>query len=288
MNKFTARVFILTTLSMFAFAANSILCRVALHTTDIDPISFTNIRLVSGAMFLLVVLSIDKQSNLKNASNKWNGSWKSSLALLAYAWGFSLAYQGLSTGTGALLLFGAVQITMIGYGLLSGERFSSLQWCGLALAVLGLGALLCPNTDSPPIVDAILMTGAGLAWGIYSLFGRGSIDPTGDTGGNFIRAAILSLCLGLFYWGDYSLNEKGVFLAVTSGALASGLGYAIWYRALPLLKASVASTVQLSVPVIAAIAGIVILSEPLSLHLAVTSAAILGGISLVLINSEKI
>lgn len=270
----------LTLLAMIAFAGNSLLCRLALQQTAIDPASFTTIRIVSGALTLWLIV------RLRSSSHDTAGSWPSALALFAYAAAFSYAYVSLSAATGALLLFGAVQATMIGYGLWAGERFRLRQSAGLALALGGLIGLLLPGLSTPPLAGALLMLGAGVAWGIYSLRGKGAGDATCITAGNFLRAVPMAVLLSLAALPWNSLDVPGFWYAIASGALASGVGYAIWYTALRGLKATSAATVQLSVPVITAVGGIVFLGETISLHLLITSAAILGGIALVIIDNQ--
>jgi drug/metabolite transporter (DMT)-like permease len=216
------------------------------------------------------------------------GNWLSALALFAYAGGFSFAYLELSTATGALLLFGAVQSTMIGYGIYRGERLRLPQLGGLLLAIGGLVGLLLPGLTAPPLLASALMLGAGMAWGIYSLRGKGAGDPLQVTAGNFLRAVPIALILSAAMLDDISLQHAaGIGYAIASGALASGLGYAVWYSALPALKASTAATVQLSVPLIAALGGAVLLAEPLSLRLLLASLAILGGIALVILTGQR-
>lgn len=276
----TARILVLTSLAMTAFAGNSLLCRLALKHTSMDPASFTTIRLVSGALVLWLV------SRKARGTQAVAGNWLSALALFLYAASFSFAYVSLPTGTGALLLFGAVQATMIGYGLWKGERFRRLQLVGLVLAFGGILGLLLPGLSAPPLFGALLMLSAGAAWGIYSLRGKGAGDPTQVTAGNFMRAVPLALVLSLFMLKGASLDTAGLLYAVASGALTSGIGYAIWYTVLPALKATNAATVQLSVPVIAALGGIVFLGEPITLRLALASVAILGGIALVVLQKR--
>lgn len=270
------RLIALTTLAMIAFAGNSLLCRVALKDTSIDAASFTSIRLVSGALVLWLIVQLHR----RNASGQ--GNWSSALALFAYAAGFSFAYRELSAATGALILFGSVQATMIGHGLWKGERFHGLQLPGLLLAFGGLLGLFLPGLTAPPLLGSLLMLGAGIAWGVYSLRGRGAGDPTRVTAGNFLRATLVALGLSLLSLTQAAWDWQGAGYAVASGALASGVGYAIWYSVLPALQATQAATVQLSVPVIAAVGGIVFLAEPLSLRLVLASIAILGGIALVI------
>lgn len=271
-----ARLITLTTLAMLAFAGNSLLCRVALKDTGIDAASFTSIRLVSGALVLWLIVQLHRREAVGQ------GNWRSALALFAYAAGFSFAYRELSAATGALILFGSVQATMIGHGLWKGERLHGLQLPGLLLAFGGLLGLFLPGLTAPPLLGSLLMLGAGIAWGVYSLRGRGAGDPTRVTAGNFLRAAPIALGLSLLLFSQAEWDWRGVGYAVASGALASGLGYAIWYSALPAMQATHAATVQLSVPVIAALGGIVFLGEHLSIRLVLASAAILGGIALVI------
>lgn len=266
---------LLTALAMIAFAGNSLLCRAALKGTSIDAATFTTVRMVSGAATLWLIV------RFRGGDRRLEGSWWSAFWLVAYAVAFSFAYVTLTAATGALLLFGAVQATMIAAGFSRGERFTPLQWLGFAIAIAGLGALMLPGAASPPALGAGLMVAAGIAWGFYSLRGRGAGDATRVTAGNFARAVPFAAAVSIAMLGRASLDGAGVALAVASGAIASGVGYAIWYSALPSLKATVAATVQLSVPVIAAAGGVLLLGETLTLRLAACSVAILGGIALV-------
>ena len=275
------RLFMLTTLAMLAFAGNSLLCRLALKHTGIDASSFTIIRLISGALALWLLV------RLRPGTADGRGSWASALALFVYAAGFSFAYVSLPAATGALLLFGAVQATMIGVGLWRGERLRGGQLIGLMLALAGLVGLLLPGLSAPPLLGALLMLGAGVAWGVYSLRGKGAGDPTRVTAGNFARTLPLAAVLGLLSLSHITLDVAGMAYAVASGALSSGMGYAIWYTALPGLKATQAATIQLSVPVLAATGGIVLLGEPLTLRLLLATLAILGGIALVIHRASK-
>ena len=272
-----ARLVALTSLAMLAFAGNSLLCRLALKHTAIDAASFTTLRLLSGAALLGLY------ARMRRVPEPGRGSWGSAFALFAYAGAFSFAYVSLNVATGALLLFGAVQSTMIGRGLLAGERLRGPRLVGIVLALCGLTYLLLPGLSAPPLRGALLMLSAGIAWGVYSLRGRGARDPTRVTAGNFLRAVPFALALSLAMRDRAALDVTGVTYAVLSGALASGVGYVLWYAALPALKATTAATVQLSVPVITALAGIVFLGEPLTGRLAVASVAILGGIALVVL-----
>ena len=279
-----ARILALTSLSMLAFAGNSLLCRLALQQSHLDAGSFTSIRLVSGALVLWLVAR--KFRGDQNGA----GNWPSALALFIYAAAFSFAYVRLPTATGALLLFGAVQATMISYGLWKGERLQPLQRVGLALALSGLLGLLLPGISAPPLAGSVLMLGAGVAWGVYSLRGKGAGDPTRVTAGNFLRAAPIAIALSLLMLGlqRVTLDAAGIGYALASGALTSGLGYAIWYTAVPALKATTAATVQLSVPVLAALGGIVFLGEAVTLRLGLASLAILGGIALVVLQKRAV
>jgi len=275
------RIIILTTLAMIAFASNSVLARMALKHTDIDAASFTAIRLISGAIVLLLAVRISSRPS------GGSGSWWSAAALFAYAAGFSFAYVSLPTATGALLLFGAVQFTMIVYGLWVGERLFALQLAGLALAFGGLLLLFLPGlSTTPPLASSLLMLGAGVCWGVYSLRGRGAGDPVRISAGNFTRALAFTVVLSLFMLNRLSLDVAGIWYAIISGALTSGLGYVVWYMVMPMLRATNAAIIQLSVPVIAAAGGIVFLGESITLRLALASGAILGGIALVIIRKH--
>ncbi len=263
-------------IAMIAFAGNSLLCRAALEHTSIDAASFTTIRLTSGAVMLWLVV------RMRHGTHAGEGNWLSAFALFVYAAGFSFAYVSLPAATGALLLFGAVQTTMIGHGIWAGERLLRLQLIGLLLALGGLVGLLMPGLSAPPLYGSALMLCAGVAWGVYSLRGKGAGDPTKVTSGNFLRAVPITAALSILMLNGASLDNAGFWYAVLSGALASGIGYAIWYTVLPGLKATSAATVQLSVPVIAAAGGVVFLAEPLTMRLILASVAILSGIALVI------
>lgn len=278
------RILVLTLLAMLAFAANSLLCRLALKDTAIDAASFTAIRVASGALALWLIVHLRSRHGAVQGS----GNWTSALALFAYAAAFSYAYLSLTAATGALLLFGAVQVTMFAYGLWRGERLRALQWIGFAAALAGLVGLLMPGLQAPPWQGALLMLAAGCAWGVYSLRAKGSGDPTVVTAGNFMRALPFALILSAaaFPWARVDL--AGAVYALLSGALASGVGYAIWYAALPGLRSSSAATVQLSVPLLAAAGGMLLLGEPLTPRLMVAALAILGGIALVIFSKPTV
>ena len=273
----TARTLLLTTFAMLAFAGNSLLCRAALRDTGIDWASFTVVRLCAGALTLWLLV---RATRGRDASG--SGDWISAVALFVYAAAFSWAYLALPAGLGALLLFGAVQATMLGYALARGERFSQAQVAGLVLALGGLVGLLLPGASAPPAPAALLMLCAGIAWGVYSLRGRRAGDPLRVTSGNFLRTVPLALALATLTAAGGRIDAAGLTWALASGALASGLGYAVWYSALPGLTASTAASVQLSVPVIAALGGVALLGEPMTMRLALAGSAVLGGIALVI------
>jgi drug/metabolite transporter (DMT)-like permease len=276
----TGPVATLALLAMLAFAANSLLCRVALDRTAIDPASFTAIRLGSGAVALALLLWA---RHGRSRPPRGGGDWISALALFAYAAGFSLAYVELAAGTGALLLFGAVQATMIGAGLWRGERFGAMQWLGLLIAIGGLLALLAPGIDAPAPRGAALMLGAGVAWGVYSLRGARAGDALARTAGNFLRAAPLAMVTALLVLPQLRIDTPGLVYAVASGALASGCGYAIWHTVLPRLAALRASVLQLSVPAITALGGALLLGEGFHARLLACTVAVLGGVALVVL-----
>lgn len=274
------RIIVLTVLALIAFAGNSLLCRAALSHTHIDAASFTTLRLLSGAVILWGLV------RFRRGTQMGAGNWLSALALFTYAAAFSFSYIDLTAATGALLLFGAVQITMIGYGLSTGERMRPVQILGLVLACGGLLGLLLPGLSAPPLAGALLMLAAGIAWGIYSIRGKGAGDPLRVTAGNFMRAMPIALVLSLLLLQSNSLDPMGMVYAGLSGAVASGIGYAIWYTALPLLASMTAASVQLSVPIIAALGGVIFLGEPLTLRLLVASLVIIGGIALVILTGK--
>jgi drug/metabolite transporter (DMT)-like permease len=282
---------LLTVLAMLAFAANSLLCRIALRAGGIDPASFAAIRLAAGAVTLLLVMAwkvrrTPTQAGLVGTA----GDWPSAAMLFLYVACFSFAYLRLPAGSGALILFGAVQLSMLAAGLRAGERLMATGWSGLALAGGGLVFLLLPGVAAPAPAGAALMAVAGVAWGIYSLRGRGAPDPLAATGGNFVRATPLGIVLWLAWMGwmkDAHADANGTMLALASGTLTSGLGYVVWYAALPRLAALQAASVQLSVPLIAAFGGVLLLDEAFTARLAVASVAILGGIALVLLKGRR-
>lgn len=270
-----ARSVALTALALLAFAANSLLCRMALLGERIDPASFTAIRLASGAATLCLVLWL-REGRVPPLTRRWIPA----SALLAYATAFSLAYVTLSAGTGALILFGAVQVTMILAGLRAGERPRTTEWIGLVMAFGGLVVLVRPGLAAPSPSGAALMAAAGIAWGVYSLHGRGSTAPLRDTTGNFVMSVPGAALILLFAGSVQVWSVEGALLAVLSGALASGAGYAIWYAVLPTLSATRAALVQLLVPVLAAGGGVVLLGEVVPFRLPIAAALVLGGVAL--------
>jgi drug/metabolite transporter (DMT)-like permease len=267
-----AKIAAATVFALLAFAANSILCRMALRAATIDPLTFTSIRIVSGAITLALLL----QFRTKRVG--MGGSWISALQLIGYAATFSVAYTALTAGTGALLLFGAVQIVMIAAGYRAGERINRAVAIGWLAAIGGIIALTLPSVSSPPPLASFLMLLAGIAWGLYSLRGRRSSEPIADTAGNFLRAAPFALILNALMFGKAFYTSRGVLLAVLSGALASGLGYAAWYTALPRMKSMTAANLQLCVPVIAALFGALLFKEAITTRLIVASIFVLGGV----------
>ncbi len=321
----TTKTFILTLVAMIAFASNSLLCRAALKQTTIDPASFTFVRIFSGAVMLWLILQarrkllVDRMGpplaersysgspatpkpgeggspiprlpsrSLAKAgqSSPGNGNWPSAVALFVYAAGFSFAYVSLSAGTGALLLFGAVQATMILWGFRKGERLDVTKVLGILIALLGLVVLVFPGISAPPLISSICMLAAGIAWGVYSLRGRTVTDAAAATTGNFLRALPFALLISLVMLPKMRFDSLGLVYAAISGAITSGLGYIIWYAALSGLKAATAATVQLSVPVLAATGGILLLHEPISLRYVIASIAVLGGIALVIIEKQR-
>lgn len=278
----TPRTIGLATVAMIAFAANSVLCRLALAQDAIDPASFTLVRIASGTAMLWLILTFSQRNRAVR------GSWRAAMALFGYAAAFSFAYISLPIGAGALLLFGAVQATMVTIGLARGERLTALEWLGLVLAISGLAALMAPGVSAPPIFGACLMIAAGMAWGAYSLLGRDTVDPLSATANNFLLSlpmAVALLALAMTF--GLKANLPGLIYATLSGAVASGLGYTIWYAALPGLTSVQGASVQLAVPPITAIAGTLMLGEAITSRVTISSFAILGGIALVVTGRRR-
>ena len=269
--------------ALTAFAANSIFCRLALEDLSIDATSFTCLRLLSGALALIIICLLSRKS--------WKLSSPKPLpvfSLFVYMICFSFAYIKLSAGTGALLLFGFVQITMVGVALIQGQKMSAVAWLGLSLAMLGLVYLVSPGVRAPDPLFAILMALAGVAWGVYSLCGAKVTDPTSSTASNFMYASVLAVLVSIFTFESVHFTTKGIALALASGIFASGIGYAIWYRVLPLIPVTSAASLQLSVPALAAFGGIIFIGESLSLRLLISVLAIIGGIALVIQQNRKV
>lgn len=276
------RTALLTALAMLGFAANSLLCRAALRGTAIDAASFTAIRLATGAVVLVAIVT------LRGATVRGEGSWTSMLALAGYAVAFSYAYLDIGAATGALLLFGCVQLTMLAGALIRGERPLPRQWLGWGLAIAGLVAINAPGLDPPPLRGALLMAIAGVAWGVYSLRGKGVTRPLVATASNFARCVpVIALLAAVAFATNGHASPTGIMLAAASGGIASGLGYALWYAAVPALGATRAALVQLSVPVLTAGAAVTVLGEALRLNVVVGGAAIVGGLAVALTASRR-
>lgn len=275
---------LLTGTAFVAFAANSLLTRMALDERSIDAASFVSIRLASGAVMLLAITAFTQK---KTSFSLTKGPWTAGLILFLYAVTFSFAYLQLAAGTGALILSGTIQITLMLIALRQGEKPSRAEWTGLAIALLGLIYLVSPGLEAPPVMGSVLMMMSGVAWGFYTLLGRGSVQPVVNTMNNFVRAVPLALGVSLVSFSQLRVSGEGVLLAVLSGAIASGVGYALWYAALRGLTATRAATVQLSVPVLATVGGIIFLQEALSIRLVLASLMILGGIGLAVIGKQR-
>jgi drug/metabolite transporter (DMT)-like permease len=267
-----------TILAMIAFAANSVLCRLALGENSIDAAGFTSIRLISGALVLYIILIAGSKNNKTNSK----GSWLSALMLFIYAAAFSFAYISLDTGTGALILFGAVQLSMVIISLFSDHRMHLSEWLGMIISFSGFVFLVLPGVSAPSLSGFILMSLAGIAWGIYTLRGRETSDPKSDTTYNFLRTLPFIIVFVIITSDNLSLSSRGVWLAVLSGGITSGIGYVIWYMALRGLSTTIAAVVQLSVPLIAAIGGVMFVSEEISVRLILSTILILGGIFIVI------
>ena len=273
------KIILLTGFALVAFAFNSILCRLALGMNLMDAAGFTAVRLISGAIVLLIIFSVFGK---REAETK-PGNWLSAFFLFAYAICFSFAYNYLTTGMGALILFGCVQATMILTALVKGERPRILEWFGLLAALGGLVYLVLPGLSAPPLFGSFLMAVAGIAWGFYTLRGKTGANPLAETTGNFIRAVPMIVFAAVPFLPQIHYTKRGILFAVLSGAIASGIGYAVWYAALKFHTATRAAILQLSVPVLAAIGGVLLLSESVSLRLTLSAALILGGIGLAIL-----
>jgi drug/metabolite transporter (DMT)-like permease len=277
------KIVFLTSFALACFAFNSILCRLALQTDEIDAVSFTVIRIVSGVVVLLFISLLIMQAGEK----KLRGNLLSAFFLFAYAVCFSFAYVSLTIATGALILFGSVQLTMIVAALFAGERPKIIEWIGLLVALCGLVYLVFPGLAAPPLFGSALMAAAGVAWGFYTLRGRGSANPLADTAGNFVYAAFMIIPVSVPFLPKIHSTQKGVIFAVLSGAIASGMGYAVWYAALKYHTAARAAILQLCVPLLTAAGGVIFLSEEIAPRLIVATLLILGGIALAIFGKIK-
>jgi len=269
----------LTALALIAFAANSVLCRLALGNDSIDAASFTVLRLLSGTLVLLIIMAGTRSTSVTSKK----GSWSASFLLFLYASTFSFAYISLDTGTGALILFASVQITIILLSLITGTRLHISEWVGITIAFAGFAYLILPGVSAPSLDGFILMTVSGIAWGIYTLKGRDSKNPLVDTAYNFLRTTPLVLILLIATITNAHYSAEGIVLALLSGGITSGVGYTIWYIALGGLSSTQAAVVQLSVPVIAALGGVIFVAEEITFRLASSSALVLGGILIVVL-----
>lgn len=281
------KTILLTVLALLAFAGNSVLCRLALNDNIIDAASFTSIRLFSGAIFLLLLISINVHKSPQKIINIKAGSWLSALFLFIYAGAFSYAYISLDTGTGALILFGSVQVTMILSDIFKGKKLLLAEWLGLIIAFIGLVILLMPSASAPSLTGFLLMAISGIAWGFYTLAGRGSKTPLVDTTNNFLRTLPFIGLLMLLTLSNIELSNQGILLAIISGTVTSGLGYAIWYSALSGLTVKHAAIIQLSVPVIAAIGGVIFSNETINIELITSSFLVLGGVLTVIMGKQS-
>jgi len=273
-------LFLLTAIALIAFAANSVLGRMALGGDSIDPVSFTLIRLMGGAAALTLILWITSK---RESRQTLEGSWSSGIALFAYAISFSLAYISLSSGTGALVLFAAVQITMLLAAFRSGESMSLFQWAGFIVAIAGIIYLVSPGIAAPDPRGAALMMVSGVAWGLYCIAGKSVKSPIAMTTGNFARAAIMAVptsIISVLVLSKFNVSAYGAALALTSGVVTSGMGYAIWYKAVPMLTTTQAAVVQLLVPMLAALGGVIFIGEQFTFRLGLASLLILGGVVL--------
>ena len=280
------KLILLVTATLIAFAANSVLGWVALVDASIDPLSYTTVRVVSAVLALVPMAYLFGGAGQRGTG--WaHGSWRSGVALGGYAIAFSFAYLSLSSGTGALILFGAVQVTMLLHGYLNGERLRVFQWVGFCLAVLGIIYLMLPGLEAPDLLGAVLMFGSGVAWGLYSIAGKGARNPLLATSGNFMRAGLLALALCVTMFSKIEISAYGILLAVISGVVTSGMGYAVWYTVLPQLSTTQASVLQLLVPLLAAAGGVVFIGEAVSFRLLMASVMILGGVALSVMISRK-
>ncbi len=276
------RTISLTSLALVAFASNSILCRLALGHHLIDAGTFTSVRLVSGAVALVALVALKGQRIQALTMH-----WQSAVALFAYAAPFSFAYLLIPASAGALILFGAVQTTMIGWDIVQGKRLNKTELIGLVLALSGLVALTLPGATGLDLAGVGLMTVAGFAWGVYSLLGKGVDDPLRATASNFALSIVFVIPLAALSTGEWNVSRQGLVLAIASGALTSGIGYAVWYAALRGPSSTQAAILQLLVPVLAAIGGVVILDETVSLRLVISGVMIFAGVLLAMVGVRR-
>lgn len=278
------KIAVLTAIAMLAFAANSVLARLAFATANAEPLSYTGIRLASGALVLAALLFLRRQPG---SSLALGGNWAGAAALFGYALAFSIAYILLGAGTGALILFASVQIGILGWAVYRGDRPGALEWLGLAIALAAFAYLVSPGLVAPHPLGTLLMVGSGFCWAAYTLLGRGSKSPLVDTAGNFIRCLPVAVAIILAGLLLRPVDPSAAAYAAASGALASGLGYAAWYAVLPSLARAQAAIVQLTVPAIAAAGGVLLIAEPLTIRLVIASIGILGGVALALFAADR-
>jgi drug/metabolite transporter (DMT)-like permease len=283
LNTKSVKMIVSTVFALLAFAANSVLCRLALGDNTIDAGSFTVVRLVSGIIILLALIKVTSKAKPEKTESKSKGSWLAACMLFIYAVNFSYGYISLDTGTGALILFGAVQITMIITSVISGNKLHSSEWLGLSIAFGGFTYLVIPSLTTPSLMGFMLMSMSGMAWAFYTLLGRKSKNALSDTAHNFLRTSPFLLALIIFGFNNAYITSTGFLLAVLSGAIASGIGYFVWYIALTTLSVTQAAAVQLLVPIIAAIGGVIFTSELISLRLIESTILVLGGILTVIL-----
>jgi drug/metabolite transporter (DMT)-like permease len=280
------QTFVLTAVAMLAFAANSLLAREALGGFSIEAAGYTAVRIMSGALVLYALLRRGGLSR-DDARPVLPGDWWAAAALFVYAIAFSAAYLSLGAATGALILFSSVQASMLAWGLAKGDRPSGREVIGFAVAFAAFVYLILPGVGRPDLAGSLLMIASGVAWAVYTLRGRGSRDPLGETAGNFVRASAFCLPLVGFALIYETASITGIALALASGIVASGLGYSIWYKALRGLSTFQAALIQLSVPVIAALGAILFLDERLTLHFVVAATCVIGGIAFAILAKQK-
>lgn len=271
-------VALLTFLTLCCFALNSILCRIALSNGGVEPLQFALIRALSAAVFLIILILIRERKFAFTKTHIPNA-----LALSLYLICFTIAYVNLTTGVGALILFGCVQLTMLARGLQLGEKFNLQKIMGVVLAISGLGYLVWPGVETPNLFYAFLMAAAGFGWGCYSILGKKSTAPVSETANHFVKASIICLMAVILSQNPLQISSQGLSLALLSGAIASGVGYSLWYHVLPKLRTITASLVQLLVPILAAVGGTALLQEPMTARLGISALLTLAGVALALL-----